>query len=214
MPHRIRVFVDYWNFQLTINKREASERGIVDYRFEVDWLGLGPWLARKACERIQITDYSFDGINIYTSYNPGTQEGKRFNQWARNILSKGTGVSVECIERKPKNFPQCPVCHQEIRNCPHSGCGATLISTVEKGVDTLIATDMIRLAWEDAYDFAVLSTMDRDLIPAVKFLKQKGRKIIHAGFPPLGTDLAAACWASFDVYHARKEIKRPPKKKV
>jgi uncharacterized LabA/DUF88 family protein len=184
-----------------------------DYRFEVDWLGLGPWLVRKACERIQITDYSFDGINIYTSYNPGTQEGKRFNQWTKNILSKGTGVSVECIERKPKNFPQCPVCHQEIRNCPHTGCGATMISTVEKGVDTLIATDMIRLAWEDAYDFAVLSTMDRDLVPAVKFLKQKGRKVIHAGFPPLGTDLASACWASFDVYRDRKEIKRPPKKK-
>jgi len=213
MAHRIRVFVDYWNFQLTINKREAFERGMPDYRFEVDWLGLGPWLVRKACERIQITDYSFDGINIYTSYNPGTQEGKRFNQWTKNILSKGTGVSVECIERKPKNFPQCPVCHQEIRNCPHTGCGATMISTVEKGVDTLIATDMIRLALEDAYDFAVLSTMDRDLVPAVKFLKQKGRKVIHAGFPPLGTDLASACWASFDVYRDRKEIKRPPKKK-
>ena len=213
MAHRIRVFVDYWNFQLTINKREAFERGMPDYRFEVDWLGLGPWLVRKACERIQITDYSFDGINIYTSYNPGTQEGKRFNQWTKNILSKGTGVSVECIERKPKNFPQCPVCYQEIRNCPHTGCGATMISTVEKGVDTLIATDMIRLAWEDAYDFAVLSTMDRDLVPAVKFLKQKGRKVIHAGFPPLGTDLASACWASFDVYRDRKEIKRPPKKK-
>jgi uncharacterized LabA/DUF88 family protein len=213
MAHRIRVFVDYWNFQLTINKREAFERGMPDYRFEVDWLGLGPWLVRKACERIQITDYSFDGINIYTSYNPGTQEGKRFNQWTKNILSKGTGVRVECIERKPKNFPQCPVCHQEIRNCPHTGCGATMISTVEKGVDTLIATDMIRLAWEDAYDFAVLSTMDRDLVPAVKFLKQKGRKVIHAGFPPLGTDLASACWASFDVYRDRKEIKRPPKKK-
>lgn len=206
--HRIRVFVDYWNFQLTINDREAAAKGLQDYRFKIDWFGLGPWLARKASELVQIADYSFDGIIIYTSYNPNNPREKEFHKWATNILGKGTGVSVECIERRPKNPPQCPICHRIIRTCPHQDCGAKIVGTSEKGVDTLIATDMIRLAWEGAYDFAVLSTMDRDLIPAVKFLKQKGMKIIHAGFPPFGTELATACWASFDVYRDREEIRR------
>jgi uncharacterized LabA/DUF88 family protein len=75
-------------------------------------------------------------------------------------------------------------------------------------VDTLIATDMIRLAWEDAYDVAVLATSDSDLVPAVKFLDLKGRKVIQAGFLPIGRDLATACWASFDVYAGRAEIER------
>lgn len=82
----------------------------------------------------------------------------------------------------------------------------------EKGVDTLIATDMIRLAWEEAYDVAVLASLDSDLKPAVEFLNLKGRKVVQAGFPPSGVDLATACWASFDVFPNRKEIERPAKK--
>lgn len=82
-------------------------------------------------------------------------------------------------------------------------------ATEEKGVDTLIATDMIRLAWESAYDVAVLATSDSDLVPAVEFLNLKGRKVIQAGFPPLGVALATACWASFDVARYYQEIQRP-----
>ena len=45
-------------------------------------------------------------------------------------------------------------------------------ATTEKGVDTYIATDMIRLAGEDAYDMAVLASLDGNLVPAVEFLNQ------------------------------------------
>ena len=69
----------------------------------------------------------------------------------------------------------------------------------EKGVDTAIATDMISLAWEDAYDVGVLVTSDQDLVPAVEFLDKKGKVIIQAGFPPHGRRLANASWASFDI---------------
>lgn len=41
-----------------------------------------------------------------------------------------------------------------------------MVGTVEKGVDTFIATDMIRLAWENAYEIAVLASSDSDLVPA------------------------------------------------
>ena len=84
-----------------------------------------------------------------------------------------------------------------------------MIATLEKGVDTLIATDMIRLAWEDGYDLAVLVSSDGDLVPAVEFLNQKARTVVQAGFPPRGVDLATSCWASFDVFPMRHEISRP-----
>jgi uncharacterized LabA/DUF88 family protein len=67
---------------------------------------------------------------------------------------------------------------------------------------------MIRLAWEQAYDVAVLVTSDADLIPAVEFLHLKARKIVQAGFPPAGSDLATSCWASFDVFPHRAEFTR------
>ncbi|MBI4169079.1 MAG: NYN domain-containing protein [Acidobacteria bacterium] len=207
---RVRVFVDYWNFQLSLNETEAKARGLEDYRFKVDWKGLGQWLARKACQTTSIDPgrHSFEGVIIYASYNAKTKEGASFHGWATTWLDRQPGVRVECRERKPKALPKCPTCHQEISVCPHPGCGKPIIATVEKGVDTLIATDMIRLAWEDAYDVAVLATSDSDLVPAVEFLNIKGRKLVQAGFPPRGIDLATACWASFDVAPQRHEIER------
>ena len=197
---RVRVFVDYWNFQLTLNERSGKER------FLVDWRGLGPWLARVACESVNITCHSFEGVIVYASFNPKTDESKKFRSWVTNWLGRPPGVAVRCLERRPRAGPRCSACHREITVCPH--CSETISPTQEKGVDTLIATDMIRLAWEGAYDLAVLATLDADLVPAVEFLDMKGRKVIQAGFPPAGHHLATACWASFDVSARRDEIRR------
>jgi hypothetical protein len=203
--------VDFWNFQLSLNQLEGKTRRVKDFRFRVDWRAVGPWLARLACQiaGIAAERTSFEGVIIYASYNPRAQEGASFHHWATTWLDRQPGVSVECRERKPKALPRCSTCHREIASCPHAGCGRKWIATTEKGVDTLIATDMIRLAWEDAFDLAVLATSDSDLVPAVEFLNSKGRKVVQAGFPPGGLDLATACWASFDVAPRRHEILRP-----
>lgn len=205
---RVMVFVDYWNFQLTLSEREGSRRGSGGGRFDVNWRDLGPWLAEKACAALRTPcPHSFEGVTFYTSYDPTKEEGRKFHSWATTWLNGQTGVRVECRERRPKTPPRCPACHSEIADCPH--CHQRIRGTIEKGVDTLIATDMIRLAWEDAYDLAVLASSDADLVPAVEFLRLKARKVIQAGFPPLGSALATACWASFDVFPDREEIRRP-----
>jgi len=208
---RVRVFVDYWNFQITMNEKEGAAIGASNHKFSIDWIKLGPWLAQKACKIGGITNHIFDGVIIYASYNPKTEEGGKFSRWINTFLNRQPGIHVECFERRPKAPPKCPICHREIPNCPH--CKGKIIATAEKGVDTLIATDMIRLAWEEAYDLAVLASSDGDLVPAVKFLESKAYKVIQAGFPPKGVDLATACWASFDVYQDREEIRRPPSPK-
>lgn len=206
---RIRVFIDYWNLQLMLNAREEAASRVPDVRFKVDWRGLPPWLACKAAAITQIADYNFEGAIIYASYNPNNAEGRKFNHWATSWLNRQPGIQVQCHARHPRNLPRCTVCHRTITSCPHQGCGAQIAGTVEKGVDTAIATDMIRLAWEDAYDVAVLNSSDADLVPAVRFLDQKGRKIIQAGFPPSGVQLATSCWASFDIFQHRAKIRRP-----
>jgi len=205
---RVRVFIDYWNFQLSLNELEAIEKSVLDYQFKIDWKKLGSFLAEKACETVGIGTFSFDGVIIYTSFNPRTVEGRGFHKWATTWLDRQSGVSVRCLERQPKYPPKCPSCHRVIEYCPQEDCKKKIIATVEKGVDTLIATDMIRLAWEDGYDFAVLASSDSDLVPAVEFLNQKARRIVQAGFPPKGTNLATACWASFDVWTYKNKISR------
>lgn len=209
MP-RVKVFVDYWNLQLSMNQRETAVSGNPDPKVKIDWRSLGAWLAKKAAEVAGLgVGFAYEGINIYASYNPQTTEGKGFNKWMTTWVNRQPGVHVECLERQPKMPPKCPVCHRTISNCPHASCGARMVGTVEKGVDTFIATDMIRLAWENAYEIAVLASSDSDLVPAVKFLDQKAKKVVQAGFPPVGVDLATACWASFDIWPSKNEIIRP-----
>ena len=54
---------------------------------------------------------------------------------------------------------------------------------VEKGVDIMVATDMLRLAWYDHYDVAVLVSGDGDFAYAVQTVKDIGKHVEVAAFP-------------------------------
>lgn len=45
----------------------------------------------------------------------------------------------------------------------------------QKGVDVLLATDMVNLAHEESYDVAIILSGDTDMIEAVKLIKSMGR---------------------------------------
>ncbi|SFW74412.1 NYN domain-containing protein [Luteibacter sp. UNCMF366Tsu5.1] len=210
---RIAVFIDYWNFQLTLNQCVAKRMGKSDVRFMIDWKNVGRILADEACRKVLEVDpvrMSYEGCYIYTSFNPSTDEGVKFRKWATTWLDRQPGINVEIRERKPKALPRCPICHREISHCPHAGCEKPIVATVEKGVDTLIVTDLIRLGVQNAYDAAVLVSSDADMVPAVQFIQTQGRKIVQAGFPPMGVDLATESWGSFDIMARVSEIERAP----
>lgn len=202
---RIRVFIDFWNFQLSLNERHDQETGAKDSRIQIDWHNVGERLATKAAAVAKCEKYSYEGTILYTSYNTKKPEDRKFKGWITN-LDLAAGVNVVCLERQPKGSPKCPACHQIIAECPH--CQGKTLGTVEKGVDTLMVTDMIRLAWEQAYEVAVVASADRDLAPAVEFLNAKGRRVINAAVFPFGRHLSKKCWASFDVYQMLSEITR------
>lgn len=203
---RIRVFVDYWNLQITLNDRESEITRQEDVRFKVNWRDFPGWVASRAAEVVGVTDFSYEGAIIYVSYNPKTEVDRPLRNWLVSWLDRQPGIQVNIRERQPKAAPHCQSCHQPIEICPN--CGVKVAGTVEKGVDTAIATDMIRLAWEAAYEVAVVVSSDRDLVPAVEYLDTKARKVIQAGFPPSGLHLATACWASFDLFPLRNEFRR------
>jgi uncharacterized LabA/DUF88 family protein len=207
---RIAVFIDYWNLQLTINQRIAEQNGLEDYRTKLDWRNIGPVFARSACSvlGVEAQTLSYEGCHIYTSFNPSTEEGRKFKNWATTWLDRQPGINVQIRERKPKALPRCPTCHREITHCPHNGCARPIVATVEKGIDTLLAIDLVRMAISNSYDAAVLSSSDADMVPAVEFAHTTGKKIIQAGFPPSGVDLATQCWGSFNVMSLRAGIER------
>lgn len=199
---RFRVFVDFWNFQLTLNERVGNSR------FKIDWRNLPTKLVQEAAALVDVTDYSYEGAIVFTSYNGKTQEGRKYHHWVTSWLDIQPGVQVQCYERRPKGYPKCPVCHKPVEKCPDISCAADMAGTVEKGVDTAIATSMIRLAWEKSYDVAILASSDADLVPAVEFLDLRGFRIIQAGFPPSGAHLSRACWGTIDVAKIRQTFER------
>jgi uncharacterized LabA/DUF88 family protein len=213
-PVRFQIFVDFWNLQLTLNRHEAIAKGVENVSFGIDWKKFPAVLVREAAKVLSTKDAAYAGMLVFSSYHPSSAADKNHHKWITGWLDREPGVHVRCFERQPRSRPKCQSCHREIEKCPHKDCGINLAGTVEKGVDTAIATDMIRLAWEQAYDAAVLVTSDADLVPAVKFLELKGIKVIQAGFPPYGADLAKACWGNFDMFARRNDYHRAIPTKV
>ena len=196
-PVRVHVFVDYWNFQLGI--------GGIEYR--IDWSILGEWLTAKACETVGVPSggFVFSGMNVYTSYDPSSGNRSHYN-WVKNFLEKLPGITAHCLERQTRWAPQCHSCKQIVAHCPN--CNASMAGTTEKGVDILLATDLIRMAWEDRYDLAVLVTSDSDLVPCVSYLRNTPKRVIQARFAPGGAAIASVSEASFDLTHYKQEILR------
>lgn len=54
---------------------------------------------------------------------------------------------------------------------------------IQKGVDTLLATDMVSMAFLNHYEIAFVVSGDGDLAPAVDAVKAAGKQIIVAAFP-------------------------------
>lgn len=52
----------------------------------------------------------------------------------------------------------------------------------EKGVDVLMAVDLLAGAYEDMYDTAIVVSSDTDLIPALEKVRSKGKKVEYIGF--------------------------------
>jgi len=42
----------------------------------------------------------------------------------------------------------------------------------------------------------------------VEFLDLKGFRVLQAGFPPLGSNLSRACWATIDLFAIRSRFER------
>jgi uncharacterized LabA/DUF88 family protein len=184
---RIRIFIDFWNFSLEMKEFDPAYR--------VDYDKLATFLTQNASHPIGAGQY--EGAIVYASINPIKAVDKPLSDFLRNVLDRKVGYQVKIFERRPAKPVRCPDCGKEILVCPH--CATILKRTVEKGVDSAIATDMLQQAWDNTYDSAVLMTSDRDFIPMVQFLQTRGKKIIHASFTMGGRELANSCWKQIDL---------------
>jgi len=197
-PLRIRIFVDFWNFSLSLRREDDA--------FKVDWKSVASVMVAEAAQLLG-GPVTYEAMHVYGSYDPAKPNDAKFKNWFSTWLDKQPGVHTVLLERQRKrNHLTCPHCHQEVKDCPH--CGKDLRGTEEKGVDTRIATDLISLAWSNGYDVAVIVSADRDFVPVADFLQSKGIKVIHAAFPPSGSQLSQRCWGNFNVSNQMAKFRK------
>lgn len=207
-PTRIMIFVDFWNYTLNMQNHDPT--------FQTDWFTM-PWAladCARECLRVTSGQARYEGIFIAGSFDQYSDSDVRLRNWAQNTLIKAPGSRIDFKPRqKTSSGPRCiGNLHHEVKNCPD--CGASMLGTREKGVDTQIVTEMLRCAWEDMYDVGVLVSEDRDFVPAVSHLASRGFKFIHARFPDRGFELRKYCWGEINLVEAKNKFQRLANPKV
>ena len=69
---------------------------------------------------------------------------------------------------------------------------------VEKGVDIMMATDLLQFAWRDLYDVGVMISGDADFAYAVQAVKNLGKHVEVMAFP---SNLSYELSQTADVLH-------------
>ena len=71
--YRVRVFVDFWNYTLSLQD--------VDQAFRTDWSKLGPVLSKAAAEIVgTATAGEYQGLNFYGSYDPDKHKDQKLHR--------------------------------------------------------------------------------------------------------------------------------------
>jgi hypothetical protein len=184
----VRIFVDFWNFQLCWNDAFHFDKSKGETPTKIDWKALPGVLMNELPTAFGGTTavkdpINFKGINVYASVNPdpaGRDVGLK-NFLHRN-LNQMPGYQVHVFDRKERRSTD--------------DKGNIIIKTVEKGVDTRIVTDLFSGAINDTFDVALLISNDSDFCPAIQTIQDRlDKRIIHIGFRRGGDEIRSSCWS-------------------
>ncbi|HEY5988485.1 MAG TPA: NYN domain-containing protein, partial [Streptosporangiaceae bacterium] len=198
---RVRVFIDFWNFQLNWNDRMDPQK--------CDWRALPRAIVAQAALLLQPMGVAeplvLEETLLYASVDPTTETALK--EWLTNTIDRMPSYRVKIRERQPQpKTIHCRACGSEFNQC--TKCGTRYAPRPEKGVDAAIVTDLLSLACQRSYDLAILVSSDADFIPAVEYLQSAGLKVINAGWSKRGHDLKRASWASFDLERVAVNVTR------
>jgi hypothetical protein len=188
---RVRLFIDFWNFQISWNEYHR-QLGVTEV-IGIPWKDVLPTVLIAEVAKGQPA--KFAGGHVYASVDPNNPKDKGLSGWLHHVLASFTGYSIVVKERKARKPVRCPNenCKSVIIDCPN--CKNPLKGTVEKGVDAAIITDLISMAFDDAYDIGVLISGDADYAPAVEYIQKKtDKQIVQAFFRQHGDELRTKCW--------------------
>ncbi|MBL7127702.1 MAG: NYN domain-containing protein [Ignavibacteria bacterium] len=181
---KVLIFVDFWNLQLSWNNFHK------DKTIKLLW---GEKLTCALMSKLG-DDCIYHGTNVYASVD--TTDSGAFRRFLDKI-SMEKGYRVVTKSRKPAKDIHCKNCNKDILDCPH--CSQRLKRSNEKGIDTTIATELLKLSFDNIFDIAILVSGDADFVPAVEYIQGKGKQVILAGWKNSSFELKKTCWSYFDL---------------
>lgn len=198
---RLKLFVDFWNFQLNWN--DFVGKGADGQNIRIPWKLQFPKAIGDAVGARTGQPVVYAGTHVYASVEPGGDGSLR---GFFNAMNSFPGYVVLVKERKARRgIVRCTECKHEITTCPK--CQKQLRRTVEKGIDAAIITELIQMGHDNTYDVAVVCSGDADLCAAVHFVQQRlGKKVYNVWFPGFGIDLRNACWDHLVVRDLLKDL--------
>lgn len=198
---RARVFIDFWNFQLGWN--DATNKA------KCSWSTLPTVLVKEAGKLLAATGDTSGLVLDETIVHASVEDAKEANlrAWLTGWLAKQPSYAIKIRTRRSRRLRvHCRSCGADMDSC--ITCSAALMISPEKGVDAALVTDLLSLAWQRAYDVAVLVSGDADYVPAVEYVQSQGLKVINAAWSSKGHELRQECWASFDLDSLIPELTR------
>lgn len=156
-PDRVEVFIDGFNLYF----------GLVDARMErYKWLDF-----LRLSQRLN-PPRELQRVHYFTARVTRDQAAERRQNNYLEALEAHCGNTLRIIHGRMQIEP---------RTCP--SCATSFESRVEKHTDVNIAAEMIRGAYEDRYDTAMLISGDADQVAAVELVVSLG-KTVRVVFPP------------------------------
>jgi len=172
MPNRVIVLVDGFNLYHALkgDKRTASKS-----KHKYNWRRYHKykWLdVKKIAECFLQHGDEVTASYYFTAVHWGAEKAARH----RHYIDALQAHSIETIEGEFKR--------RDITCRAEGGCGRVFVKREEKKTDVNIATFLLGLASEDAFDKVVLISGDNDLIPAIDWLKRlQPEKKLHVIIP-------------------------------
>ena len=144
-------------------------------------------------QRVVGQDYNFDYLKLRTKLeqtkaiwrayylnstpNPPLDAQSQFHSWLRCGPPRGPKIITQLheLKRVRADYAYCGDCAQKVKlRCPN-GNGHHIMNQQQKGVDVGIAT--LALIHREKYDALLLSSGDGDLLDAIEFLSELGKRI-------------------------------------
>ena len=163
----------------------------------------------KLRRKLEESDAMWRAYYLNSTPHPPTDAQDAFHTWLRSAPPRGPQLITKLYELKHVRADRayCEQCQTKVSlSCPH-GTTHRIGNQQQKGVDVALAT--LALIHRDRYGSLLLSSGDGDLMEAVEYLSEHGKRIELAVFGEgVSTDLQARADDVFWINDFADEVAR------